>query len=87
MIAQMGGDACPCLVSEPCPSWWGLFVWGDLRRVVLIDVDLQNMRVYVRGRRLHHGLVGAIAVAAGLVAAVHDRRDARVWVRDFIRRG
>lgn len=55
--------------------------------VVLIDVDLQNKRVYVRGRRLHHGLIGAIAVAAGLVAAMHDRRDARVWVRDFVRKG
>ncbi len=54
---------------------------------MLIDVDLANRRVYVRGRRLHHGLVGAIAVAAGLVAAVHDRRDAKVWVRDFINRG
>ena len=54
---------------------------------MFIDVDFENMRVYVRGRRLHHGLVGAIAVAAGLVAAVHDRRDAKVWVKDFIRRG
>ena len=54
---------------------------------MLIDVDLANKRVYVRGRRLHHGLIGAIAVAAGLVAAVHDRRDARVWVKDFVRKG
>ena len=54
---------------------------------MFIDVDFEYRRVYVRGRRLHHGLVGAIAVAAGLVAAVHDRRDARVWVRDFINRG
>jgi hypothetical protein len=54
---------------------------------VFIDVDLQNMRVYVRGRRLHHGLIGAVAIAAGLVAAVHERRDARVWVKDFISRG
>ena len=54
---------------------------------MFIDVDLQNMRVYVRGRRLHHGLIGAVAVIAGLAAAVHDRRDARVWVKDFISRG
>ena len=65
----------------------GLIRLGRLEARVFIDVDLQNMRVYVRGRRLHHGLVGAIAVAAGLVAAVHDRRDAKVWVKDFIRRG
>jgi len=55
--------------------------------VVLIDVDLANKRVYVRGRRLHHGLIGAVAVIAGLAAAVHDRRDARVWVKDFVRKG
>ena len=54
---------------------------------MFIDVDLQNMRVYVRGRRLHHGLVGAVAVIAGLAAAVHDRHDARVWVKEFISRG
>ena len=54
---------------------------------MLIDVDLANMRVYVRGRRLHHGLIGAVAVIAGLAAAVHDRRDARVWVKDFIAGG
>ena len=65
----------------------GLIRLGRFEARVFIDVDLQNMRVYVRGRRLHHGLVGAIAVAAGLVAAVHDRRDAKVWVKDFIRRG
>ena len=58
-----------------------------MRFVVLIDVDLANKRVYVRGRRLHHGLIGAVAVIAGLAAAVHDRRDARVWVKDFISRG
>ena len=54
---------------------------------VFIDVDFENRRVYVRGRRLHHGLIGAIAVAAGLAAAVHDRRDAKVWVKDFVRKG
>lgn len=54
---------------------------------MFIDVDFEKKRVYVRGRRLHHGLIGTVAIAAGLVAAVHDRRDARVWVKDFINRG
>ena len=86
MLSQMAASGCPCLVSEPCLTV-GLIRWGDLRPAVFIDVDFQNMRVYVRGRRLHHGLIGAVAIAAGLVAAVHDRRDARVWVRDFVRKG
>lgn len=86
MLSQMGGAACPHVVLEPCLTV-GLIRLGRLEARVFIDVDLANRRVYVRGRRLHHGLVGAIAVAAGLVAAVHDRRDARVWVKDFINRG
>ena len=49
---------------------------------MFIDVDLQNMRVYVRGRRLHHGLVGAVAIIAGAVLAVHDRRDLYRWIPD-----
>jgi len=73
-------------LPEPCVTA-GLTRWGDMGFAVFIDVDLTNMRVYVRGRRLHHGLIGAVAIAAGLVAAVHDRRDAKVWVRDFVRKG
>ena len=87
MLSQMGGAACPHRFTLSPAYSVGLTRWGDSGFAVLIDVDFENRRVYVRGRRLHHGLVGAIAVAAGLVAAVHDRRDARVWVRDFINRG
>ena len=86
MLSQMGGAACPHVVPEPCLSG-GAYSFGETEAAVFIDVDFENMRVYVRGRRLHHGLVGAVAIAAGLVAAVHDRRDARVWVRDFVRKG
>ena len=53
---------------------------------MFIDVDVQNKRVYVRGRRLHHGLIGAVAIVAGVVCAVHDRRDAKVWIKDFVDR-
>jgi hypothetical protein len=73
-------------LPEPCLTR-GAYSLGRQGPAVFIDVDFQNMRVYVRGRRLHHGLIGAVAIAAGLVAAVHDRRDARVWVRDFVRKG
>ena len=42
---------------------------------MLVDVDIGKRQVYVKGRRLHHGLVGAIAILAGIVLAVHDRKD------------
>ena len=45
---------------------------GDL--LVLIDVDLGKRQVFVKGRRLHHGLVGVVAITAGIVLAVHDRK-------------
>lgn len=32
-------------------------------------------RVYVRGRRIHHGLAGAVLVVVGAVLCLHDRRD------------
>ncbi|CAB4172746.1 hypothetical protein UFOVP952_4 [uncultured Caudovirales phage] len=77
----------PAARITKAPLISGAYSLGRLEAAVFIDVDVQNMRVYVRGRRLHHGLIGAVAIAAGLVAAVHDRRDVRVWVRDFVRKG
>jgi hypothetical protein len=53
---------------------------------MLIDVDLGNRQVFVKGRRLHHGLVGAIAITAGLVLAVHDRKDFTRWIPDVLTR-
>lgn len=46
---------------------------GGLMRLVRLDRELR--RVYVAGRRVHHGLVGVAMVAAGIVLAVHDRKD------------
>lgn len=40
-----------------------------------VDIDLDKRQVFVRGRRLHHGGVGAVAVLVGAVLAVHDLRD------------
>lgn len=39
-------------------------------------------RVYVLHRRVHHGLVGLLAAAAGVAAMWHDRRDFP-WLRDL----
>lgn len=38
-------------------------------------------RLYVCGRRVHHGAVGAVAAAVGLALAIHDIRDRREWFR------
>lgn len=35
----------------------------------------RDRRCYLLGRRVHHGLIGALAALIGLVLAVHDRRD------------
>lgn len=32
-------------------------------------------RLYVRRRRIHHGLAGAVLAACGLALMLHDRRD------------
>lgn len=35
-------------------------------------------RVYIAGRRVHHGLAGLMLCAAGVALIVHDWRD-RPW--------
>lgn len=40
-----------------------------------VHIDAEKRRVHVLGYRLHHGLVGALAVAVGAVLVVHDRAD------------
>lgn len=37
-------------------------------------------RLWVFGRRVHHGAVGAALVAVGAVLALHDRADWREWL-------
>lgn len=41
----------------------------------LVDIDAERRRVHVLGFRLHHGLVGALAVVVGAALVVHDRAD------------
>lgn len=38
-------------------------------------VNRKLRRVYFRGRRVHHGLVGAMMMAVGVVLVWHDRHD------------
>ncbi len=44
----------------------------------VIECDWERKRMYVFGRRLHHGLTGAIFVAVGVGLMWHDRAD-RWW--------
>lgn len=39
-------------------------------------------RVYVLGRRVHHGFVGAVLAGVGLALMVHDRLDFPWPLRD-----
>jgi hypothetical protein len=34
-----------------------------------------SIRCYVRGHRLHHGLVGIVLIATGAALVAHDRAD------------
>ena len=42
----------------------------------LVKYDAARRRVYLCGRRLHHGLTGAALATIGLVLMWDDRRDA-----------
>jgi hypothetical protein len=39
-------------------------------------------RVYIAGRRVHHGLVGVLLASLGVALTWHDRRDAPWRLRD-----
>lgn len=45
----------------------------------MIRIDRQSMRVWLLGRRVHHGAVGVILILIGTLLAAHDRRDLREW--------
>jgi hypothetical protein len=38
-------------------------------------------RLWVCGRRLHHGLTGVLLAAAGCALMAHDWRDRSFWFR------
>jgi MOSC domain-containing protein YiiM len=45
----------------------------------LVHYDAEMRRLWVCGRRLHHGLTGAVLAAAGVLLMAHDWRDRSVW--------
>jgi hypothetical protein len=49
-------------------------------RPVVIVKHPKGPRLYVAGRRVHHGTWGCLAVATGAWLAWWDRRDWRDWL-------
>lgn len=49
----------------------------------MIAYDSTRRRMYLFGRRVHHGLTGAVFVAVGLGLMWHDRADR--WWRATVR--
>jgi hypothetical protein len=47
----------------------------------LIRYDAHRRRVWVGGRRLHHGATGIVLAAAGVALMAHDWRDRSRWFR------
>lgn len=41
----------------------------------MLKIDKHNLRVYLAGRRVHHGLLGCFLVGLGATLVVHDRHD------------
>lgn len=44
-----------------------------------------NRKLYVRGRRVHHGLVGCVLAGVGLGLMLDDIHDRARWRADFRR--
>jgi hypothetical protein len=49
--------------------------------VGVLRYDAERRRVWICGKRLHHGLTGALLTAAGFALMVHDWRDRSIWFR------
>ncbi|SEH10493.1 hypothetical protein [Thermoleophilum album] len=47
----------------------------------LLGYDPERRRVWVLGRRLHHGLAGLVLAAVGTALMAHDWRDRSDWLR------
>lgn len=51
----------------------------------MIRVDKHQWRLYVAGKRVHHGFVGAVMSTIGFLLMAHDRADYRDWFRFGLR--
>ena len=44
-----------------------------------VHYDDQLKRVWVGTQRLHHGLIGTVFAAAGVILMAHDWHDRKMW--------
>ena len=55
----------------------------DNRRInKTIHYDRSQQRVWLGGRRLHHGLTGIVLALVGGALMAHDWKDRSVWLGD-----
>jgi hypothetical protein len=47
---------------------------------MIICIDRELRRVFVLGKRVHHGLAGAAIALIGVALVIHDRKDWRQWL-------
>ena len=45
----------------------------------VLRYDAELRRLWVAGRRFHHGLAGALLATAGFLLMAHDWRDRASW--------
>ena len=53
--------------------------------VLAVSKSPTGRKLYIGGRRVHHGLTGLALVALGAFLAAHDCADADRWAHDFFR--
>ena len=45
----------------------------------LLRYDARRRRLWVAGQRVHHGMTGAVLLAAGAALMLHDWKDRSLW--------
>jgi hypothetical protein len=53
----------------------------SLSTTTLLRYDPDRKRLWVAGQRVHHGLTGALLLAAGTALMAHDWKDRSLWFR------
>ena len=54
---------------------------GKRHATGVLRSDAERRRVWIGGRRMHHGLTGALLAAAGFALMAHDWSDRSFWFR------